>query len=164
MDLGCGDAALAQKFLKKVPQETTENQKFEFKLFKNIISIDLVASQPYVTKGDMANTGLESSAADFCIFSLSLMGVNYKDFLKEGARILKIGGVMVILEITSRMPDTTSFSRVVENYGMNMVQKKDLGGYFVFFVFKKKKEVNLERINSQVDWAQLLKPCEYKKR
>ncbi len=85
-DFGCGDARLAQSVPNKVH------------------SFDLVAVNEHVTACDIANVSrptesqhltrrtqvpLEDGVLDVAVFSLSLMGVNYMDFIREAWRTLK---------------------------------------------------------------------------
>ena len=47
---------------------------------------------------DISNLPLENNKVDVSVFCLSLMGSNYKEYLKEGYRILKPYGNMFIVE------------------------------------------------------------------
>ena len=51
-----------------------------------------------VTACDMTNVPLEDGSVDAVVFSLSLMGSNSKDYLKEGFRITKPYGNLFIAE------------------------------------------------------------------
>jgi len=73
--MGCGEAFLAQ--------ELTKNN------LNKIYSFDLVEYNEHITKCDIANTPLNNSEVDICVFCLSLMGNNFIDFVKEARRILK---------------------------------------------------------------------------
>ncbi len=44
-------------------------------------SFDLVAKKEYVEVADIANLPVNDQTADACVFCLSLMGVNYLDFI-----------------------------------------------------------------------------------
>ena len=46
----------------------------------------------------MSNVPLDDNAVDVAVFSLSLMGSNYEDYLKESYRILKPYGNLFIAE------------------------------------------------------------------
>ncbi|CAJ0638930.1 3705_t:CDS:2 [Entrophospora sp. SA101] len=71
------------------------------------------------------------------IFSLSLMGTNYIEFLKEAHRELKVA------EVVSRFTDINSFIKVLTEIGFEFIRK--------------------ELLNSEI-LDNLLKPCVYKKR
>ena len=83
-DFGCGEAKLAEILPNKV------------------YSFDHVAINEKVTACDMVNVPLDDSSLDVAVFSLSLMGLNYNDYLKEAYRTLKFGGLLKIAEPISR--------------------------------------------------------------
>jgi ribosomal RNA-processing protein 8 len=65
-------------------------------------SVDHVAINESVIACDMAHTPLEDGALDVVVFSLSLMGTNVEDYLKEAHRVLKLDGRLRIAETASR--------------------------------------------------------------
>jgi ribosomal RNA-processing protein 8 len=74
-DMGCGTAKIAKVLSKTLI----------------VHSFDLAAANDFVTVADIAHVPLDEKSADVVVFSLSLMGVNYMDFLIEAHRILKDG-------------------------------------------------------------------------
>jgi hypothetical protein len=74
-DMGCGDAKIAQILHKKL----------------TIHSFDLYSGNEFITACDIANVPLEAKTVDVVVFSLSLMGTNFYDFLLEAKRILVVG-------------------------------------------------------------------------
>ncbi len=83
-DFGCGEAKLAD-------------------LLPNTVhSFDHIAINDKVTACDISHTPLQDSALDVAVFSLSLMGLNYADYLNEAFRTLKFGGLLKIAEPASR--------------------------------------------------------------
>ncbi|KAF0978824.1 hypothetical protein FDP41_001894 [Naegleria fowleri] len=84
-DMGCGEAEIA----KNAKQKT-------------IHSFDLVATNDKVTACDMRKTPLSDETVDCVIFSLSLMGTNFFDYLREASRICKLGGCLRVAELESR--------------------------------------------------------------
>ena len=86
-DFGCGECLLKSK------------------LSNRVIGIDHVASDDDVIECDMATTPLESASLDVAVFSLSLMGTNWLDYLKEAHRVLKPFGYLVIAEPVGRWRD-----------------------------------------------------------
>jgi SAM-dependent methyltransferase len=84
-DFGCGDAAIAQSM----------------SLCGSIVhSFDLVARNDWVTSADMAHVPLPEGAVHAAVFSLSLMGVNYIDYIVEAHRVVAPGGRLLIAEVT----------------------------------------------------------------
>lgn len=66
---------------------------------------------------------LEANSVDVAVFSLSLMGTNYLDFLKEAHRVLKVGGELKIAEVVSRFSDLDSFITLLEGLGFDFMDK-----------------------------------------
>ncbi|MFM1755392.1 MAG: hypothetical protein RL621_296, partial [Bacteroidota bacterium] len=82
-DFGCGETELS-------------------KLIRNkVYSFDHVAINPSVIACDMANTGMKEEILDVAVFSLSLMGTNWQDYIKEAFRLLRNGGLLKIAETSS---------------------------------------------------------------
>ena len=73
--MGCGDGKIAKELHKSL----------------KIHSFDLVAPNKFITACDIAHVPLKAGSVDIVIFCLSLMGVNFMDFLGESFRILKDG-------------------------------------------------------------------------
>ncbi len=89
-DFGCGEAKLAEALPNKV------------------YSFDHVAINENVTACDIAHTPIDDASLDVAVFSLSLMGLNYADYLKEAYRTLKFGGFLKIAEPVSRWSEKRS--------------------------------------------------------
>lgn len=75
----------------------------ELKLYipKNkVISFDHVAIDNSVIACDMRDISMyvESNSVDVCVFSLSLWGPNYEDYIKEAYRVLNRKGIIYIAE------------------------------------------------------------------
>ncbi len=77
-DMGCGEAQLAKTLMTTRPDI-------------KVHSFDLVAANELITATDIKRVPLAQKSADLVIFCLSLMGVNFLDFIQEAKRILKIG-------------------------------------------------------------------------
>jgi hypothetical protein len=84
-DFGCGEA------------------KIQEALGSRVKSFDHVSIDSNVESCDMANVPVDSGTLNVCVFSLSLMGKNWKDYLKEAARCLSVNGYLFISEITEKM-------------------------------------------------------------
>ena len=83
-DFGCGEAELARLAPNKV------------------YSFDHVAVNESVIVCDMLATGLAEHTLDVAVFSLSLMGLNYQDYLREAHRLVRYGGWLKVAEPASR--------------------------------------------------------------
>ncbi|KAG2205339.1 hypothetical protein INT46_008606 [Mucor plumbeus] len=172
-DLGCGDAMIAQTLTKQ-----------------KVLSFDLIAKNDLVTACDITKLPLEANSVDVAVFSLSLMGTNYLDFLKEAHRVLKVGGELKIAEVVSRFSDLDSFITLLEGLGFDFMDKEDDNKMFVMLYFtkqpnfeeemdnemlsglsktqirslKKGAGINNSKVKLQKKSQHLLKPCLYKKR
>ena len=116
-DFGCGDAKLAERLLRL---QSDENGSLVPKPFVNEIkkkkkgsntgkcpfkvhSFDLVSGgNPLVTPADMTNVPLPDESVDIGVYCLALMGTNVPDFIREGWRVLKFGGMLKVAEVRSR--------------------------------------------------------------
>ena len=107
-DFGCGEALVA----KAVSDRHT------------VHSFDHVAIDDSVIEGDMTKTSLDSESVDVALFSLSLMGGNFTDYLREAHRVLKIDGQLHIWESTSRFDEVKRFARSIEQLGFQVFEPK----------------------------------------
>ncbi|KRZ82246.1 Ribosomal RNA-processing protein 8, partial [Trichinella sp. T8] len=119
-DMGCGNAKLQSLIKQKV------------------YSFDFVALNPNVIACDMSHVPLSDENVDVCIFSLSLMGSNIADYILESNRILRINGILIIIEILSRFQSLRKFRKAVENFGFEFKQQNLIKNYFIWFKFVKK--------------------------
>ncbi len=105
-DMGCGEARLGRTLASKV---------------QKVHSFDLVAINDTVIACDIAHVPLTNNSVDIVVFCLSLMGVNYIDFLAEAFRILKKDtGILKIIEVKSRFEDgkgIKKFCQVLKSAG-----------------------------------------------
>ncbi|XP_077307435.1 ribosomal RNA-processing protein 8 [Lithobates pipiens] len=141
-DFGCGDAQLARSVRNKVH------------------SFDLVALNDLVTVCDIAQVPLSDGIVDIAVFCLSLMGKNLNDFLREANRVLKMEGVLLVAEVSSRFDDVRQFLSAISQLGFKCVNKNTDNSHFYLFEFSK---IRLARDASKHPGLQL-KPCLYKKR
>lgn len=142
-DLGCGEAKIAEAIGEK----------------HKIRSFDLVAVNDRVESCDMSKLPAEDATADIVIFCLSLMGTNLYDFVKEARRVLKIGGILKIAEVTSRFVSIKQFCEAVTKMGFEMANRRQLTDYFMMLEFRK-----IEKVEQKRPYGLKLKPCLYKKR
>ncbi|KAI9306678.1 methyltransferase-domain-containing protein [Cunninghamella echinulata] len=131
-DLGCGDAIIGHTLTKQ-----------------KVLSFDLIAKNDKVIACDITKLPLPANFVDIAVFSLSLMGTNYFDFLTEAHRILKPGGELKIAEVVSRFSDVDGFIDLVESIGFDFIEKDDGNKMFVMFYFTKKE--NLLAMNEAED-------------
>jgi SAM-dependent methyltransferase len=87
-DFGCGEAELSKLISNKV------------------YSFDHVAINPSVIECDISKINLPDEILDVSVFSLSLMGINWKDYLKEAFRLTVPGGHLKIAEPKNRWAET----------------------------------------------------------
>lgn len=114
-DFGCGEAKLADILPNK------------------IYSVDHVAINENVIACDMASTPLETETLDVIVFSLSLMGINYPDYLKESHRVLKFGGMLKIAEPTNRWVERKSELLLqIKNSGFLLIGDIEESGSFLY--------------------------------
>ncbi|XP_049636258.1 ribosomal RNA-processing protein 8 [Suncus etruscus] len=143
-DFGCGDCRLASSVRNPVH------------------CFDLAALDPRVTVCDMAEVPLEDESIDVAVFCLSLMGTNIRDFLEEANRVLKLGGLLKVAEVSSRFEDVRSFLGAVTKLGFKIIFKDLTNSYFFLFDFQK---TGPPRVGPKAQLAGLkLQPCLYKRR
>jgi ubiquinone/menaquinone biosynthesis C-methylase UbiE len=80
-----------------------------------------VAANDTVVACDMAHVPLGDETLDVAIFSLSLMGANFTDYLREAHRTLKLDGRLHIIESTARFTDRERFVRDLQSLGFDVV-------------------------------------------
>ena len=74
---------------------------------------------------DMTHVPLDDETLDVAIFSLSLMGANFADYLREAHRTLKLDGQLHVIEATARFSDRNAFVKAVERLGFAIVSVED---------------------------------------
>lgn len=79
-DFGCGENLLSKNIPNKVH------------------AFDHISIDETVVSCDISNVPLEDNTLDVAVFSLSLMGTNYKDYLEEGYRTLRPFGMVMVCE------------------------------------------------------------------
>jgi hypothetical protein len=112
-DFGCGEALLAKEL---------ENKVYSF---------DHVAIDDDVIACDIAHVPLEDEILDAAIFSLSLMGINYLDYIMEAHRCLKLDGHLWIAETMSRFESLNNLPEQLVKQGFDIV-KIQVKGNFTF--------------------------------
>ena len=81
---------------------------------------------------------LPDNSLDVVVFSLSLMGTNFPDFLVEANRVLRKDGIAIIAEVLSRFEDVNSFVKhMKEEVGFKALTVTKLKEFFYLMVYKK---------------------------
>lgn len=125
-DFGCGEAFLASEL---------ENQ---------VHSFDHIAINENVVACDIAHVPLDDESLDAVVFSLSLMGSNYIDYLKEASRCLKLDGHLWIAEPTSRIKDLALFEDLLFRLGFDLVRTEKKWKFTFIKGIKSERVVNYE--------------------
>ncbi|SPO24270.1 related to RRP8 - nucleolar protein required for efficient processing of pre-rRNA at site A2 [Ustilago trichophora] len=82
--------------------------------------------------------GMAQGVADVAVFCLSLMGTNWIHMLLEAKRVLRIGGELIIAEVSSRFENGfDSFIQIVQMLGFGLEYKDQSNSHFVLFEFTK---------------------------
>ena len=120
-DFGCGEA--------KIMEILGEDRVF---------SCDHVAINDKVTACDMKSVPLLGGSLDVVIFSLSLMGKNWVDYIIEARRCLWRKGTLLIAETTNALTDgrLDNLRNVLLDHGFEMV-KEEQQDVFTFIEAKK---------------------------
>ncbi|WPB79521.1 zinc-ribbon domain-containing protein [Archangium violaceum] len=105
-DFGCGEAEFARALQGR----------------HTVHSFDHVALHNGVIACDVSRVPLEDGVLDLAVFSLSLMGSNFTDYLREAHRVLKLDGHLHIYEATSRFSDLARFERGLARLGFDIVK------------------------------------------
>ena len=95
-DFGCGRAFLVKEFGKD-----------------RVYSFDHIEYEN-VTSCDMSHTGLSDGDIDVAVFSQSLMGVNWPDYIKEAKRCLAKNGYLFIGEATDQLENGRRLSTLLD--------------------------------------------------
>ena len=101
LDLGCGRNLIKDHF--------KDNKKFD------ILGYDYVSYNNSI-ECDISKLPDENESVDICVFSQSLMGSNWKDYLQEALRVLKYNGEIIISESVDRYEDIKEHIKVLGYY------------------------------------------------
>lgn len=148
-DVGCGQEPLLKM---KLPQKA------------KVQSFDIVSIHEDIVEANMEKLPIDACSIDCAVYSLSLMAKNLGTVILEAKRILKLGGSLLIVEVTSRFEGHEE--RFIGKLHKLGLKKKSMVGlkpnnYFTFFHFTK-IDTNLDFPKSCLNIE--LKPCVYKAR
>jgi hypothetical protein len=120
-DFGCGEA--------KIMERLGDNRVF---------SCDHVAINDKVTACDMRSVPLPDGSLDVVVFSLSLMGRNWVDYIIEARRCLWKSGTLLIVETTKALAEgrLSNIRNVLRNQGFEIVKEENVD-IFTFIEAKK---------------------------
>ena len=104
-DLGCGEGQIAEAVSDR----------------HTVQSFDHIAANDDVTECDIAHLPVDDETFDVAIFSLSLMGANITDYVREANRTLKLDGHLHIIEATSRFKDQKQFLSGLRALGFDVI-------------------------------------------
>jgi SAM-dependent methyltransferase len=114
-DFGCGENLLSKEIKNKV------------------YAFDHIAIDDNVIACDMTNVPLENNFLDVAVFSLSLMGSNYKEYLKEAHRVLKPMGILYISEPYKRWEDKIDqLKNTLSEIGFKMIDDVEHNYKFIY--------------------------------
>lgn len=124
-DFGCGDAILAAELSNAV-----------------VHSFDHVAINDKVVVCDIRRVPLEDGSLDVAVFSLSLMGSNFIEYLQEAHRCLRLDGYLWIAEPTSRLVNAVAFKELLSRLGFDVFQEEQKWKFTFFKAIKTERMVN----------------------
>jgi len=105
-DFGCGEDLLGQRLRREGYL---------------VHSFDHVAISDDVVRCDIGEgVPLDDVEIDVAVFSLSLMGANSGDYLREAARTLVFDGRLIICEASSRLPADDDIQKRLERLGFHI--------------------------------------------
>ncbi|GAA5887780.1 hypothetical protein JCM6882_000750 [Rhodosporidiobolus microsporus] len=185
-DFGCGDAALARS-LCPPPTTTTAaapatsslapipSLKLPPKLVASkrlkVASFDLVSQNSFVVEAECSSVPLPGGVnggevVDAVVCCLSLMGTDWVGIVREARRVLRVGGVLKIAEVTSRFPSIDDFIKLLTSLGFSLSHKDYSNTHFLLLDFTKTAESEPagKVVENTRKSEKLLNPCIYKRR
>jgi superfamily II DNA or RNA helicase len=112
-DFGCGEAKILESF--------GDNRVYSF---------DHVAINNKVKACDMKSVPLPDEAIDIAVFSLSLMGRNWPEYIAEAKRCLATNGYLLIAETTKAIKGRLSnIKKVIEQQGFDIYNEEEKGDF-----------------------------------
>ncbi|OII77494.1 hypothetical protein cand_016540 [Cryptosporidium andersoni] len=130
-DFGCGTGIIGSIYNNRL-NEGYKVFSFDLARSKNS-NLDIIVC-------NIKNVPLKNCQLDMALYCLSLMGIDWPLFLAEAYRVLKINGILLIVEVTSRIPNIQKFIYNIELLNFKLMMKpENLSSFFTMFVFKKNK-------------------------
>eukprot|EP00923_Selenidium_pygospionis_P026172 GHVN01046427.1.p1 GENE.GHVN01046427.1~~GHVN01046427.1.p1 ORF type:complete len:118 (-),score=10.17 GHVN01046427.1:94-420(-) len=108
----------------------------------------------------MKSLPFKPDSVDTVVFCLSLMCKDYHLGVQQARRILKPGGSLLIVELTSRfIQKEAGFADEIKTFGFRLVKHEELKESFHFFKFRKSSIQPKSHATQRT-----LRPWMYKKR
>lgn len=105
-----------------------------------IHSFDVGKCADHVIQTDIADVPLDDESIDVGVFSLSLMGTNFPDFLVEANRVMKPRGKLFVAEVLSRFQDINAFVKHMrKEAGFKALKVTKLKDFFYLMIFEKRE-------------------------
>ena len=112
-DFGCGEAKILESF--------GDNRVYSF---------DHIAINNKVKACDIKSVPLPDEAIDIAVFSLSLMGRNWHEYIAEAKRCLATNGYLLIAETTKAVKGRLSkLKQVIEQQGFDIYNVEERGDF-----------------------------------
>jgi ubiquinone/menaquinone biosynthesis C-methylase UbiE len=96
-----------------------------------VYSFDHVAINDKVVACDMNKVPLVDEALDVAIFSLSLMGKNWQQYITEAKRCLVTNGILMIVETTKSLIKgrLSNLRQIVKDQGFEIYSDEERGDF-----------------------------------
>ena len=131
-DFGCGEDLLGERLRKKG---------------MTVHSFDHVSISEHVTPLDIGEgVPLEDSEIDIAVFSLSLMGKNNGDFLREAARVVAYDGRIHIVETAARLNKVNDIEDRLRLLGFKLTKQQTLGDPEFVHLQARRTDADPERV------------------
>jgi hypothetical protein len=106
---------------------------------KRVFSCDHVAINSKVTACDMRSVPLPDGSLDIVIFSLSLMGKNWIDYIKEAKRCLWMGGTLLIADTINSITEgrLSNIYRVLKDNDFEIIKEEQKDVFLFIEAIKK---------------------------
>lgn len=95
----------------------------------DVVSLDHVAVDEGVIACDMASTPLKDGELGAVVFSLSLMGRNWRDYLAEAHRTLQPFGLLFIAETARRWENSSELEEAIRAAGFELLPTTRRGDF-----------------------------------
>ena len=97
---------------------------------QRVYSFEHVAINDKVTACDMKKVPLADEALDVAVFSLSLMGKNWSEYITEAKRCLVTNGILIVAEMTKSLKGRLSRLRdEIQKQGFDIYSDEERGDF-----------------------------------